>query len=228
MFSLVLIVAALSAPQTLAIAAPMPVQPLVRYNVLAPDRTTAQQVHQFLSTPGTLSIAFPAPPSGSLVERASYRGAIIVAGLSYYAETLQAGQTAAAPPRMYQNKYVVQPVSGVPLETELYIGRCASALNRGETKQWQLTDFAISRWSSNASGTLNSWTTFARDQIARMKAGGWTYAGESHSYNPVARYSGTSWRYTRSSTGLIRTLYVSLNNSGPVRLMETEYAFSHI
>ncbi|HEY5095355.1 MAG TPA: hypothetical protein VII69_09590 [Candidatus Eremiobacteraceae bacterium] len=227
MFSLVLMVAALSAPQTLAMAAPTTVQPLVRYNVLAPDQATAQKVHQFLSTPGTLSIAFPAPPSGTLNERASYRGAITVAGLSYYAQTIQPGQTAPTP-QMYQNKYVVQPAAGVSLDTELYIGRCADALNRGETNQWQLTDFAISRWSSTAPGTLASWTSFARGQIARMKAGGWTYAGESHSYNPVARYSGTSWRYTRSSTGLIRTLYVSLNNSGPVRLMETEYAFSQI
>jgi hypothetical protein len=220
MFSLVLILAALIAPTS--------VQPLVRYHVLAPTQASAQSVQQFLSTPGSLAIDFPAPGGGSLVDRASYHGALTVGGLSYYAETAQPGQPWAAVPQTYQNKYVVAPVSGTPYETELYVGRCADALNRGETNQWQLTDFAISRWTSNGSGKVNSWTSFARGEIARTKANGWTYAGESHSYNSVARYSATSWRFTRATPSRIRSMYVSLTNANIVRLTETEYAFSHI
>ena len=129
---------------------------------------------------------------------------------------------------MYQNRYVVQPVTGVPNETELYIGKCADALNRGETNQWQLTDFAIARWTSGASGTVNSWTSFARGEIAHMKAGGWSFIGEGHSYNPVSRSGATSWKFTRAAPGPIRSEYVSLTNAGPIRLTVTKYAFAHI
>jgi hypothetical protein len=228
MFSLALILVGLVAPQAVAAAAPTSVQPLVRYHVLAPTQATAQSVQQFLSTPGSLTIDFPAPGGGSLVDRASYHGALTVGGLSYYSETAQPGQPWAALPQTYQNKYVVAPVTGTPYETELDVGRCAAALNRGETNQWQLTDFAIARWTSTGPGKVNSWTSFVRGEIARTKANGWTYAGESHSYNSVARYSATSWRFTRASPSRIRSMYVSLTNANIVRLTETEYAFSHI
>src|SRR5476649_2231468 len=106
MFSLVLMVAALAAPQQLAVAPPTSVQPLVRYHVLAPTQATAQSVQQFLSTPGSLTIDFPAPSRGTLVARASYHGALTVSGLSYYSESARAGQPWATVPQMYQNKYV--------------------------------------------------------------------------------------------------------------------------
>jgi hypothetical protein len=226
MLSILLMVATLGAPQTVAAVAPTSLQPLARYHVLAPNQTTAQQVQQFLSTPGSLRIDFPAPSGGSLSESGSYHGAITVGGLSYYTETARAGQPWAAVPQMYQNKYVVPQVSGTPYETELYVGKCADALNRAEVNQWQLTDFAISHWTSGASGIASSWTSFVNGEITRMKNNGWSFTGEGHSYNSVARYSATSWRFTRSSSGRIRTLYVSLTNAGLIRLTETEYAFS--
>ncbi len=227
MFSLVLMLAALGMPQTVAVA-PMPVQPLLRYHVLAPNQNTAQQVQQFLSTPGSLVIDFQAPSGGSLVAKASYHGAITVGGLSYYTEPARPGQPWAATPQKYQNKYVVPPVSGTPYETELYVGKCTDALNRKEVNQWQLTDFAIAHYRSTAPGIFDTWTSFARSEITRMRKNGWSFTGEGHSYNPVARYSATSWRFTRSSPGRIRSLYVSLTNAGTVRLTETEYAFDQI
>ena len=225
MFSLVLMLAALVAPVPLG---PTAVQPLTRYHVLAPDATTAAQVQQFLSTPGSLTIDFREPSGGSLVARASYHGAVTVYGLDYYSDTVHPGQPVAAIPQTYKNKYVVQPVSGVPYETELYIGGSAQALNRGETKQWQLTDFAIARWTSGTQGIATSWATFVRGEITRMKNNGWSYGGESHSYSSANRYSSTSWRFTRAAPNRIHALYVSLTNAGPIRLTETEYAFAHI
>ncbi|HKW45040.1 MAG TPA: hypothetical protein VJN22_05225 [Candidatus Eremiobacteraceae bacterium] len=223
MFLLAFVLAALIGPPIAT-----PVQPLTRYHVLAPDQTTAQQVQQFLSTPGSLTIDFPAPPGGSLVARASYHGAVTVYGLDYYSDTLHPGQPWPTVPQTYKNKVVVPTVTGVPNETERYVGNCADALNRVETKQWQLTDFAISRWTSNTPGIVNTWTSFVRGEIAHMKSIGWTMTGEGHSYNPVARYSATSWRFTRSSPGKVRSLYVAITNAGPVRITETEYAFGHI
>lgn len=228
MFSLVLTFAAVIAALAPSTVAPTSVQPLVRYHVLAPNQTTAQQVQQFLSTPGSMRINFSAPSGGVLVAQGSYHGAITVAGLSYYEEHARPGIPWAPTPQMYQNRYVVPHVAGVPYETEMYVGKCVDALNRRETNQWQLTDFAISSWQSGTPGTLNSWTSFVRGEVAHMKSVGWSYHGESHSYNPVAHYSGTSWRFTRTTSGQIRTLYVWLNNAGPVRLAETQYAFDQI
>ncbi|HEY7980613.1 MAG TPA: hypothetical protein VID19_03950 [Candidatus Eremiobacteraceae bacterium] len=225
MFSLVLTLAALVAPVPLA---PTAVQPLTRYHVLAPNQTTAQQVQQFLSTPGSLVIDFPAPSGGSLMARASYHGAVTVGGLSYYTEPKRPGQPWATTPQMYQNKYVVPPVTGTPYETELYVGKCSDALNRKEVYQWQLTDFAIAHYQSATPGIGDAWMSFVNGEIAHMRKNGWSFTGEGHSYNPVARYSSTSWRFTRSSPGRIRSLYVSLTNAGPVRLTETEYAFDQI
>jgi hypothetical protein len=227
MFSLALIIATLAAPQLVADAQTQ-VQPLVRYHVLAPDQTTAQQVARFLSTPGSLTPDLSPPARGTLALNASYHGAVTVAGLSYYSEPARPGQPWATPQQKYQNHYVVQPVSGVPNEIELLVAKCADALNRKETNQWQLTDLAVKRWTSTAPGIMDSWTTFARSQIPRAKAEGWTFLGEGHSYNPAAQYSATSWKFTRSSPGTVRSLYVSLTNAGPVRLTYTEYAFAHI
>ena len=228
MFSLVLTFAAVIAALSPSAAAPTSVQPLVRYHVLAPDQTTAQQVQQFLSTPGSMTIDFPAPQRGTLVAQAAYHGAITVAGLSYYEEHARPGVPWAPTPQMYQNRYVVPRVAGVPFATEMYVGKCTDALNRRETNQWQLTDFAISSRTSTAPGILNSWASFVRGEIAHMKSAGWSFQGESHSYNPVAHYSGTSWRFTQNSPGQIRTFYVWLNNAGPVHFTETQYAFRQI
>jgi len=228
MFSLVLLVAGLIAPQAPSMGVATTVAPQVRYHVLAPDATTAQQVRQFLNTPGSLTIDFRAPSGGSVMAQASYHGAVTVYGLDYYSDTLHPGQPWAAIPQTYKNKYVVQPVPGVPFETERYIGGSAQALNRGETKQWQLTDFAIERWSSSTPGIATSWASFVRGQITRMKNDGWTYNGESHSYSSANRYSATSWRFTRAAPDRIHALYVAMTNAGPIRLTETEYAFAHI
>src|SRR5450755_4324201 len=181
---IMLLLSALLAP---GVVSPTSTQPLVRYHVLAPDQTTAQQVQQFLSTPGSLSVAFPEPTGGSMVARVSYHGAITVAGLSYYGETQRPGQPWLTPPTKYQNKYVVRPVGGTPSEVERYVGNCADALNRKETNQWQLTDFAFSRWDATAPGTASSWIAFARGQIAPMRNRGWSFRSEGHSYNSAAR-----------------------------------------
>jgi hypothetical protein len=218
----------LGALLTPGVLPPISTQPPVRYHVLAPDQTTAQQMQQFLSTPGSLSIAYPEPTGGSMVARVSYHGAVTVAGLSYYGETQRPGQPWTTPPTMYKNKYVVRPVAGTPSEVERYVGNCADALNRKETNQWQLTDFAFSRWDASAPGTASSWITFARGQIANMRNAGWSYRSEGHSYNPVAKYSAWSWRFTRESSGTIRTIDVSVTNAGPIRLTETEYVFNPI
>jgi hypothetical protein len=169
----------------------MTVSPQVRYHVLAPNQDTAQQVRQFLNTPGSLTIDFPAPSGGTLVDRASYHGAITVAGLSYYSEPLRPGKPWQPTPQMYQNRYVVQPVPGTVFETELYVGKCTDALNRKETNQWQLTDFAIAHWRSTTPGIASSWADFVRGEIAHMKSNGWSFTGEGHSYNPVAKYIST-------------------------------------
>jgi hypothetical protein len=218
----------LSAPLAPGLIPPTSTQPLVRYHVLAPDQNTAQQLEQFLSTPGSLSIAFPEPTGGSMVARVSYQGAVTVAGISYYGETQRAGQPWTTPPIKYQNKYVVRPVSGTPSEVERYVGSCGDALNRTNTNQWQLTDFAFSRWDANAPGTASSWIAFARGQIASMRNAGWSFKSEGHSYNPVARYNAWSWRFTREVSGTIRTIDVSVTDAGPVRLTETEYVFKPI
>jgi hypothetical protein len=165
---------------------------------------------------------------GVFIVKASYQGAIDVAGLSYYAEPARPGQPWAPTPRMYQNSYVVPPVSGVPYETEVYVGKCADELPRHDTNHWQLTSFAIARWAASAPGSMNSWTSFGRAQIAHMKSNGWTFLGEGHAYNAVAKYTGISWRFTRSWPNRIRTVYVSLNNAGPVTLTEKEFSFNHI
>jgi hypothetical protein len=227
MFSLVLTFAAVIAALSPADIAPTSVQPLVRYHVLAPNQTTAQQVQQFLSTPGSMTIDYPGPTGGRLVVKASYQGAINVAGLSYYSEPARPGQPWAPTPKMYQNAYVVPTVAGVPYETEVYVGRCADELPNKNTSQWQLTSFAIARWASSAPGTMSSWTSFGRREIAHMKSNGWTFLGEGNAYNSVAKYTGISWRFTRSWPNRIRTVYVSLNNAGPVTLTEKEYSFDH-
>jgi hypothetical protein len=225
MYLFSMIFAAVVAALAPAAVAPTSVQPLVRYHVLAPNQTTAQQVQQFLSTPGSMTIDYPGPTGGVMDVKASYQGAINVAGLSYYSEPARPGQPWAPTPTMYQNQYVVPTVAGVPYETEVYVGRCADELPRHDTNQWQLTGFAISRWASSAPGSMNYWTTFGRAQIAHMKSNGWTFLGEGHA---VAKYTGISWRFTRSWPNRIRTVYVSLNNAGPVTLTEKEYSFNHI